>query len=93
MNHALEAVKRQSEKQKRQRDNWKARCLAERAVAGRLLEYITGSCPLEVYGWDHPKTCKVACRARRQESEATCWGLYIEEQARKEPNYRQEEAR
>ena len=80
-NHALEAVKRQSEKQKRQRDNWKARCLAERAVAGRLLEHITGSCPLDVYGWDHPATCALVCDSG---AEATCWALYIEERARKE---------
>ena len=90
-NHALEAVKRQSEKQKRQRDNWKARCLAERAVAGRLLEHITGSCPLDVYGWGHPATCAVACDSEQREVQ--CWGMYIEEQARKESNYRQEEAR
>ena len=81
-NHTLEAVKRQSEKQKRQRDNWKARCLAERAVAGRLLAEQTGSCPLDVYGWDHPKTCAVVCDGEQRE--AQCFGLYIEQQARKE---------
>ena len=58
-----------------------ARCLAERAVAGRLLAEHTQSCPLDVYGWDHPATCAVACDSG---GEATCWGLYIEEQARKE---------
>jgi hypothetical protein len=61
--------------------DWKARCLAERAVAGRLLAEHTGSCPLEVYGWGHPATCAVACDSG---AEATCWGLYIEERSRKE---------
>jgi hydroxymethylbilane synthase len=43
-NHTLEAVKRQSEKQKRQRDNWKARCLAERA----FLRSLEGGCQVPI---------------------------------------------
>jgi hypothetical protein len=39
MNHALEAVKRQSEKQKRQRDNWKRRAVAyEQAIRETLAD-------------------------------------------------------
>ena len=62
----------------RQRDKWKARRNAELAEAGRLLKENTESCPTEVYGWQHPKTCAAACK---NYSMAGCWSLYIEQRA------------
>jgi hypothetical protein len=77
----IDALEDANRKANRQRDKWKARRNAELAVAGRLLEERTGSCPLDVYGWDHPDTCAVVCGIVGQE--ARCFSLYIEEQARK----------
>ena len=75
---ALQAVKAGARKATRQRDNWKARRNAELATAGRLLEHITGSCPAEMYRWEHPLTCDAACEHKPT---TRCWSLYIEQRA------------
>jgi hypothetical protein len=42
-------------------------------VAGDLLADYTGSCPQDVFSWEHPDTCEKHCSA---DAESGCWVEY-----------------
>jgi len=50
------------------------------SAAGRILADLTGSCPADVYGWDHPDGCEAACRS---ECAVGCWCVYAAKMAGK----------
>jgi len=42
-------------------------------VAAEMLTDFTGTCPSDTHGWEHPKTCEVACASLTSK----CWKLYL----------------
>jgi len=43
-------------------------------AAGDLLAEHTGSCPRDLYGWEHPETCEKHCD---HDTPPICWVEYV----------------
>jgi hypothetical protein len=52
-------------------------------AAGEIMAELSGSCPLDRYGWCHPMGCEKVCKVGQ---EPKCWSLYAKDKSKEEDN-------
>ena len=47
-------------------------------ISARLLYHHMGSCPSDIYGWEHPRTCEIRCEEIDQpDGWVACWHEFL----------------